>query len=87
MRELIRRGLVIERDGLHFHPGAVASAARRAAELLQAQPAGFTVSQFREALGNTRKHAVPLAAELDATGVTRRRDDVRIAGPKLPPIP
>ncbi len=87
LRELIRRGLVIERDGLHFHPGAVASAARRAAELLQAQPAGFTVSQFREALGNTRKHAVPLAAELDATGVTRRRDDVRIAGPKLPPIP
>ncbi len=87
LRELIRRRLVIERDGLHFHPDAVAAASRVAAALLQAQPDGFTVGQFREALGNTRKHAVPLAAELDATGVTRRRDDVRIAGPRLPTIP
>ena len=84
LRELVRRGLVIERDALHFHPDVVAAAARAAAALLRANPGGFTVSQFREALGNTRKHAVPLAAELDATGATRRRDDVRIAGPKLP---
>ncbi|MCB0986007.1 MAG: selenocysteine-specific translation elongation factor, partial [Ilumatobacter sp.] len=66
LRELIRRGLVVERDGLHWHANAVADAARVAARLLQADPAGFTVSQFREALGVTRKHAVPLAAELDA---------------------
>lgn len=84
LRELIRRGLVVERDGLHWHANAVADAARVAARLLQADPAGFTVSQFREALGVTRKHAVPLAAELDARGVTRRRDDLRIAGPRLP---
>ncbi|NDA77951.1 MAG: hypothetical protein EBY07_09180, partial [Actinobacteria bacterium] len=43
----------------------------------------FTLSQFRDALGITRKHAVPLATELDARGITRRRDDVRIAGPRL----
>ena len=86
LRELVRRGKVIERDGLHFHPDAVAAAARVAAELVQTHPQGFTVSQFREALGNTRRHALPLAAELDALGITRRRDDVRIAGPKLPPI-
>ena len=86
LRELIRRGLVIEREGVHFHPDAIAAAARAAAALLRLHPGGFTVSQFREALGNTRKHAVPMAAELDATGVTRRRDDVRIAGPKLPPV-
>lgn len=87
LRELVRRGLIIEREGVHFHPSAVVAAARTAAALLQANAAGFTISQFREALGNTRKHAVPLAAELDATGVTRRRDDVRIAGPRLPTIP
>lgn len=86
LRELVRRGLVVEREGLYFHPKVIAAAGRTAAELLQAHPDGFTVSQFREALGNTRKHALPLAAELDATGVTRRRADVRIAGPKLPPI-
>ena len=41
------------------------------------------MSQFREALGVTRKHAVPIATELDARGITRRRGDVRIAGPRL----
>jgi selenocysteine-specific elongation factor len=85
LRELVRRKLVVEREGLYFHPDAIDTAAHAAAALLRDHPAGFTVSQFREALGVTRKHAVPLAAELDSRGITRRRDDVRIAGPKLPP--
>jgi selenocysteine-specific elongation factor len=84
LRELVRRKLVVERDGLYFHPAAVDLAARAASRLLAADPAGFTVGQFREALGITRKHAVPLAAELDSRGITRRRDAVRIGGPKLP---
>ena len=84
LRELVRRTLVVERDGLYFHPRAIETAAHAAAGLLRANPTGFTMSQFREALGNTRKHAVPLATEMDARGITRRRDDVRIAGPKLP---
>lgn len=84
LRELVRRKLVVERDGLYFHPSAIDAAANAAAGLLRAHPGGFTVSQFREALGVTRKHALPLAAELDARGITRRRDDLRIAGPKLP---
>lgn len=84
LRELVRRTLVVERDGLYFHPRAIETAAHAAAGLLRTNPTGFTMSQFREALGNTRKHAVPLATEMDARGITRRRDDVRIAGPKLP---
>ncbi len=87
LRELVRRKLVVEREGLYFHPTAIDLAATGAAKLLAADPAGFTVGQFREVLGVTRKHAVPLAAELDSRGITRRRDDVRIAGPKLPPLP
>ncbi len=55
-----------------------------AAELLVANPDGFTVAQFRDATGASRKFALPLVSELDAQGVTRRRDDVRIAGPRLP---
>ena len=86
LRELVRRQLVVERDGICFHPQAIAQAALAAAQLLQTHPAGFTMSQFREALGNTRKHSVPLATELDARGITRRRDDLRVAGPKLPTI-
>ena len=84
LRELVRRKLIVECDGLYFHPTAIDAAARAAAELLRANPDGFTMSQLRGALGNTRKHAVPLATELDARGITRRRGDVRIPGPRLP---
>jgi selenocysteine-specific elongation factor len=41
-----------------------------------------TVSQLREALGTTRKYAVPLLEKLDASGVTRRNGDVRELGPR-----
>ena len=84
LRELVRRTLIVERDGVYFHPSAIDTAAHAAAELLLVHPDGFTMSQLREAMGNTRKHAVPLATELDARGITRRRADLRIAGPKLP---
>ena len=86
LRELVRRKLVVEREGLYFHPTAIDLAAHTAALLLRDHPTGFTVSQFREALSITRKHAVPLAAELDSRGITRRRDDVRIGGPRLPEL-
>jgi selenocysteine-specific elongation factor len=84
LRELVRRGLVVERDGCYFAPTAVEEAGRRVALLLGTFPDGVTVAQVRDALGTTRKHALPLLAHLDATGVTRRRGDVRIGGPRLP---
>ena len=86
LRELVRRGDVIEQDGIFFSPAALKEAGRLAAELLKKNPEGFTVSTFRESAGNTRKHALPLLGYLDSTGVTRRRGDVRIAGPRLPSI-
>jgi len=84
LRELVRRGDVVEVEGIFFASSAVDAAARLAARLLVDHPAGFTVSTFREEAGNTRKHAMPLLARLDATGMTRRRGDLRIAGPRLP---
>ena len=86
LRELVRRGDVIEQDGIFFSSAALKEAGRLAAELLKKNPEGFTVSTFRESAGNTRKHALPLLGHLDSTGVTRRRGDVRIAGPRLPSI-
>ena len=83
LRRLAKAGLLFEREGEWFHVSALETARSVAATLLQANPDGFTMSQFREALGVTRKHAVPLAGELDARAMTRRRGDVRIAGPKL----
>jgi len=38
---------------------------------------GITVSMLREALGTSRKFAVPLAEWLDGQGITRRRGDLR----------
>ncbi|HSL59622.1 MAG TPA: SelB C-terminal domain-containing protein, partial [Acidimicrobiales bacterium] len=84
LRELVRRGLVVRVDDVWFTPAALEAAARAVAALLADRPEGVTVSEVRDALGTTRKHAVPLLGRLDATGVTRRRGDRRIAGPRLP---
>jgi selenocysteine-specific elongation factor len=86
LAELVRRGLVVEREGVYFGPAAVEAAAVRVAELLAENPEGITVAQVRDGLGTTRKHALPLLAHFDATGVTRRRGDFRIGGPRLPTV-
>ena len=86
LAELVRRGLVVSREGVYFAPSALDAAARRVAELLAENPEGVTVAQVRDGLGTTRKHALPLLAHLDATGVTRRRGDLRIGGPRLPAV-
>ena len=83
LRELVRRGRVVERDGVCFAATAVEGAAAVVADLLAMHPEGFTAAQFRTALGTTRKYALPLLAQLDATGVTHRQGDVRVAGPRL----
>lgn len=84
LRDLVRRNVLFERDGLWFHTDALDVAGRVAARLLAESPDGFTMAELRDALGITRKHAVPLATELDARGITRRRGEVRIGGPRLP---
>ncbi|MGA1051997.1 MAG: selenocysteine-specific translation elongation factor [Ilumatobacteraceae bacterium] len=86
VRELVRRGMLVERDKIVFHRDTIDAAARVAASLLAAEPAGFTVADFRDRTGASRKFALPLVAELDARGITRRRDDLRIAGPRLPSL-
>jgi selenocysteine-specific elongation factor len=84
IRELARRGHIVQRDGVVFHVRTIDAAARVAAELLASEPDGFTVAQFRDATGASRKFVLPLVSELDSRGITRRRNDVRIAGPRLP---
>jgi selenocysteine-specific elongation factor len=83
LRELQRRGLVVGENGVYFAAEAVEQAAEIIAERLEDQPEGMTVAEVREALQTSRKYAMPLLARLDATGRTRRRGDVRIAGPRL----
>ena len=87
VRDLVRHGFVVERDGFHYSAEAVTAAVAILAGLLEQHPDGITVGDVRDALGTTRKHVIPLLAHLDAGGVTRRRGDLRIAGPRLPPPP
>ena len=83
VRELVKRGLIVEQDGVFFAASAVRGAQSVLAEMLADQPDGVTVAEVRERLETTRKYALPLLAWLDGHGATRRRGDVRIAGPRL----
>jgi len=67
----VKLGLLLRLDdGVFVLPGTPAEAARRVAGL--AQP--FTLSEARQALGTTRRVAVPLFELLDRRGLTRRVD-------------
>jgi selenocysteine-specific elongation factor len=84
LRELVRHGTVVDLGGVFYAASAVDAAARLCARLLVGRPEGFTVAEFRDAAGSSRKHTLPILARMDETGVTRRRGDYRIAGPRLP---
>jgi selenocysteine-specific elongation factor len=62
-------------DGVVLLPGADV----RAAEVLAAIPQPFTLSEARQALGTTRRVAVPLLELLDRRRLTRRLPDDRRA--------
>ena len=60
-------------DGVYLRPDAPALAAR----LLATLPEPFTLSAARQALGTSRRVAVPLLELLDARGATERLPDSR----------
>jgi selenocysteine-specific elongation factor len=85
LQALARRGAIVQLDGVWFASSSVDRAARLVADLLAERPEGVTVADVRDAMGTTRKYVLPLLNRLDGTGVTRRRGDLRIGGPRLPP--
>lgn len=80
VRQLVQQGVVFEHDAVAFHRDTLESLRPDLEKLWQVSPEGFTVSQLRDALGITRKHAVPLAECIDKYGLTRRAGDMRIRG-------
>lgn len=84
LRELVRRGTVIESDGVYFAKASVDQAMALVRDALADKPAGLTVAEIRDIFDTTRKFALPLLAYFDGNGITRRREDVRIAGPRMP---
>jgi selenocysteine-specific elongation factor len=70
----IRAGALLKiAEGIVLLPGADAEAVRVLASL----PQPFTVSQARQALGTSRRVAIPLLEHLDRCGLTARGDDAR----------
>jgi selenocysteine-specific elongation factor len=78
---LARQGVVVDVEGVWFAADAL-TAARSIVGDAVVREGSLTVSAIRDLLGTTRKFAVPLAGWLDAQGVTRRRGDERIPGPR-----
>ena len=71
---LIRRGDVIEVSNEFFYlPTVLEAIVERAKSLSN----GFTVAEFRDELGITRKHAIPLLEWMDTAGVTVREGEGR----------
>jgi selenocysteine-specific elongation factor len=70
-----RAGLVVRvAPDLVFLPTVIEQAESIVADALDT---GITVSAFREALGTSRKYAVPLLEWFDQRGITRREGDLR----------
>src|SRR5439155_16100319 len=70
----VRAGALLRiADGVVLLPGAAEEAVR----VLAALPQPFTLSAARQALGTTRRVAVPLLELLDRQGATRRLPDDR----------
>lgn len=81
VRVLVKDGAVVALDGIYFAAEAVEEARRRVSRALDTRPA-LKLSDVRDLLGSTRKFVVPIATRLDSEGITRRRGDERIAGPR-----
>ena len=72
---LVREGaLVAVGDDLVYLPETLDAIVTAAGSLAD----GFTVADFRDALGITRKHAVPLLEWMDRSGATRRVGNGRL---------
>ena len=70
----VRAGLLLRvTEQIVLAPGAEAEAARTLAGL----PQPFTAAEARQALGTTRRVAIPLLEHLDRAGITQRQPDDR----------
>jgi selenocysteine-specific elongation factor len=72
---------VVELDGVHFAPAAIEHARRLVAAAVL-ERGTLTVADVRDLLGSSRKYVLAIVHLLDAEGVTRRRGDDRVPGPR-----
>jgi selenocysteine-specific elongation factor len=81
VRALVRSGALVDLDGVVFAREALEAARARVGRAV-VDRGSLTIAQVRDLLGTSRKFVVPLLRCLDAEGVTRRRGDLRVPGPR-----
>jgi selenocysteine-specific elongation factor len=81
VRALVRDGTLIDVDNVVFTAAALDQARTKVIDALRDRGT-LTVADIRDLLGSTRKYVVPIAGWLDREGVTRRRGDDRVPGPR-----
>jgi selenocysteine-specific elongation factor len=80
IRQLVHKKILFEHDNIAFHVETLSSLRPTLEQLWKQHPEGFTMANLRDALGITRKHALPLGNCLDKMGLTKRQGDVRVTG-------
>ncbi|MCA1998086.1 MAG: SelB C-terminal domain-containing protein, partial [Armatimonadetes bacterium] len=70
-REVVRIG-----DGLHYTPEGLSRIQRAVRQAFGTRP--FSAGEFRDALGTSRKYAIPLLEHFDSVRFTVRRGDQRV---------
>jgi selenocysteine-specific elongation factor len=81
VRALVREGAVVDLEGVLFATSAYEDARRLLAAAV-IERGTITVSDARDLLDSSRKFVLAIVNQLDREGVTRRRGDERIAGPR-----
>ena len=76
---LVGEGSVVRVTGeLYFAGAAYAAAREKVRAELARRPQGATAAELRDALGVSRKFAIPLLEQFDAQGLTKRVGDLRV---------
>lgn len=77
--QLVTDGLVVRVSSeMHFSTEAIVQAKALLVDHLEANPQGATAADLRDALGVSRKYAIPLLEYFDAQGVSKREGDLRV---------
>ena len=82
VRAMVRSGDLVQVSPDFVYPAGWVERVKQQLRKLVAESGPFTVAQFRDLVGTTRKYAVPFLEYLDGIGFTARQGDVRRLGPK-----
>lgn len=82
VRALVRAGELVQVSPEYVYPAAWVEQTKQLVRDHVGSSGPFTVAQFRDLVGTTRKYAVPVLEYLDRIGFTTRQGDLRRLGPR-----